>query len=477
MLNDLTYRYKIPIRSTVAILLTAGAVAAALIYGAAEDLRKDVVTNAGAMSRVLARTLEPVLRRDDVWQAYEIITSPARSNHASKATRPESVVVLDDQERVFVSTDPKRFPVLTPIAQAGEPYASLRRLATPLDSGERIHTDAAGRLHMITPVVSDGIVIGALVVTYSGDIFGPLISRSAKRAALITLLVLGVLVPISWYWSVRMAKPLVQLADCMGKIGPNIPENLSCTLVQSRDELGQVATQFKRMLKELKEKQSIERQMISAERLAAVGRLAAGIAHEINNPLGGMLNALNNFRRYGKADETTQLTISLLERGLLQIGETVSALLVEAKPESRDLARADLEDVRTLASPSLQKKSARVKWDNRITDALPVSSTLVRQVVMNLVLNAANAIAVGGHIGFEATQAEGHLRIAVENDGRPIPHDKLARLFEPFASGRPDGTGLGLWVTYQIVQQLGGTIEVNSEPDLTQFLVKIPLTK
>ncbi len=478
MFRDLTYRYKIPIRGTLLILITATAVASALIYRAAEDLRDDVITSAEGMSRVLARTLVPPLRRDDVWTAYEIVTSPLKSGPVSpQAIFPETILVLDDQQRVFVTTEPRRFPLLRPLSMAGAPYPELQKIAAGMTGdGHALETDAAGRMHMLTPIVSDGIVIGTLVVTYPGDVFEPRFASFAARAAMITLLVLAILVPVSWYWGVRMAQPLVQLAHCLGKIGPNIPADLSCSLVESKDELGRVSVQFQRMLGELKEKQALERQMIAAERLAAIGRLSAGIAHEINNPLGGMLNAINTYRRYGTLDDMAEKTVSLLERGVLQIRDTVSALLVEARTERRPLTPADLEDVRMLVGPALQKKSARLDWENHLEEEVALSSTLVRQVVINLLLNAAHAVPVEGVVRLCAVIEAGCFSAEICNDGEAIAGERIRRLFEPFVTDRPDGTGLGLWVSYQITQQLGGDIRVNSEPGCTCFTVTLPVT-
>ena len=164
------------------------------------------------------------------------------------------------------------------------------------------------------------------------------------------------------------------------------------------DEIGQLGRQFEVMLRELEHKQALEKQMIMADRLASMGRLTAGIAHEINNPLGGMLNAVNTCKRHGNADPITARTISLLERGLLQIKETLGALLVEARIESHALTRDDVEDVRTLVAPEVDRKALALRWDNRVASAVPLPSTQVRQVLINLLLNAVQAASADGDV-------------------------------------------------------------------------------
>jgi signal transduction histidine kinase len=227
------------------------------------------------------------------------------------------------------------------------------------------------------------------------------------------------------------------------------------------------------MLHELENKQALERQMIMSDRLASIGRLTAGIAHEINNPLGGMLNAINTCRHHGSADPVTVRTISLLERGLLQIKETVCALLVEARVESHALTREDLEDVHTLVAHEAAKKQLAVRWYNWLEETVALPSTLVRQVLINLLLNAINAAPAGGLVTCDVRVAEGALWMQVSNDGRHFPPEQLDRLFEPFAS--ESGTGLGLWVVYQIVQQLRGSIRVSNGPPVTRFDLSFPV--
>jgi signal transduction histidine kinase len=98
----------------------------------------------------------------------------------------------------------------------------------------------------------------------------------------------------------------------------------------------------------------------------------------------------------------------------------------------------------------------------------------MRQILLNLLLHAIAAADEGGRVRVGLTTSDGMLRISVCNDGKHIPDEQMAYLFEPFASGREKGYGLGLWVVYQIVQQLGGGLTVDSEPGCTTFRVEIP---
>jgi two-component system, NtrC family, sensor kinase len=174
----------------------------------------------------------------------------------------------------------------------------------------------------------------------------------------------------------------------------------------------------------------------------------------------------------------TMRTLSLLERGLLQIRETVGALLVEARLESHALTAEDIEDTRTLVAPGAQRKNAQLRWTNELAEPLPLPSTQVRQILLNLLLNAVAAVEHQGRLECSVTRVNGSLRMSITNDGKQISRERLEHLYEPFAMQGEDaagGSGLGLWVTYQLVQQLNGRIEAESRPAGTRFTVELPI--
>lgn len=153
----------------------------------------------------------------------------------------------------------------------------------------------------------------------------------------------------------------------------------------------------------------------------------------------------------------------------------MAALLVEAKVESHPLTREDIEDTRTLVLAEAAEKRARVDWRNELDGPMQLPSTLVRQILINLLLNAVHAIEPRGSISCHTYARDGRLFMQVRNDGRHIPAERLPYLFEPFSAGDNAGPGLGLWVTYQIVHQLDGGLAVTSVPGDTVFRVELPL--
>ena len=477
-LRDLSLRYKIPLRGTFLVLVTATLVTGSLIVREYDELKQDLEAHAKSLGRVLANTLVGPIIHDDVWRVFEIVSSPAQpGNHAKSVQQAEVMMVWDARYRIYVSTRPNDYPMLADVAAVHPDLRAVLEAVRANSGGGQFAKDVEGSdmLYVVTPIVADGVALGTLVAAYAKSAFLPRFYAIARRAGLVTLLVLLVLLPASWYWGQRFARPLTQLVDNMGRVGATLPEAQELEVYEARDEVGQLGSAFRRMVEELREKQALEREVMQSERLAAVGRLAAGIAHEINNPLAGMLNAIDTFKHHGKVDPVSARTVSLIERGLRQIKDTVAALLVEARVESHPLTRQDVEDTRTLVLADAQRKRARFEWANEIEGNLPLPSTLVRQILINLLLNAVNAIEDGGRLSCRVARREQALHIEVANDGAHIAAEQMRHLFEPFASQREARKGLGLWVTYQIVRQLGGEIEVRSQPGQTVFAARLPI--
>lgn len=474
---ELSLRYKIPLRVIALVLITALVVTASMVFREYDESRSDLVAHSAGLGRVLAETLATPMIHDDLWRAYEVIRSPQRRSAGGFETlATEIVVVLDPGFRTFVSTQPTRFPLGINPAQLENDFDKIRNALEDDDVGIQrlIELPASGYIYMVTPIIADGVLLGRLVLGYSRQVFIPRLGNLATRSALVTLLVLLILLPLSVWWGRKLADPLILLANAMDKVSVELPDPAKIPALQTGDEIGHLATAFRGMLVDLRKKAQMEQEMLISERLAAVGRLSAGIAHEINNPLGGMLNALATFRRHGAQDTQTEKTVSLLERGLTQIRDTVAALLVEAKVESHPLTPDDIEDIQILVTAEAHKKNARLIWHNQVKSTLPFSSTLVRQILLNLLQNAVQAIDQGGLVECNTHVQDNHLIIVVENDGNYIPEERLPFLFEPFTTGRAEGHGLGLWVTYQIVLQLNGDLNVESQPGLTRFVIDLP---
>ncbi|MGC2164860.1 MAG: HAMP domain-containing sensor histidine kinase, partial [Gallionella sp.] len=391
-----------------------------------------------------------------------------------------AILVVDNNLLVVLSATPETIPVNSELQRLGPDFSAVAaRIREAGDNASQdINLPDSKNYYYTTPVLSERAHLGTLIIVHPKDIFLPRFASIAWHGMTAGAIILAILLPLNWYWGRRMALPLVQLTARMGEISKKWPEDLDPQLYAHRDELGRLFEAYIQMLKYLRDKEDLEKKIVQSERLAALGQLSAGIAHEINNPLSGMLTAIDTLKCYRDLDPHTMKTIALIERGLTQIKDTVGALLVEAKVHSRNFTPEDIEDVLTLITPMASKKGLHIGWHNSINEEVALPATFVRQIMINLLLNAVQAASQQGKVAFDLGIEEDRLRFSVINNGKALSDEQIAHLFEPFSHLRENGQGhgLGLWVTYQIVNQLGGTVSVlRDAEDQMHFAVDIPI--
>lgn len=480
-LFNLSFRHKIPLWTSFLIGFSIIVVGAALMIKAYEDMKRAVIISAETLGHTLATTVAPTMLHDDVWRSFEIVRSPIRAESPPTPAQVNAIAVFGRDGRIFVSSDPESLPMLSDASTLGPDW---KRLITELSGAT---SDAAPKvleppqsdyLYVALPIFDKDLKLGHLVLRYSKTVFHPWFIETIRQGLALGMLVMAVLIPINWYWGSRMATPLVDLARRMELMLERPLEPMLPNVYPYRDELGQLFLAYDKMVHALREKAALEHEVVRSERLAAIGQLTAGIAHEINNPLAGLITAIDTLKLRREMDEKAVRDIELIDRGLIQIRDTVAALLIQTRVQARALTLNDLDDVRTLIQPQISKRHLSLHWSATLSAEIPAPASLVRQILINLLLNAAQAASEGGFVSLSMGNHKERphcLCIEVRNDGSPLNETQLSHLFEPFASTRPGGHGLGLWVTYQIVTQLGGHITARNVGNQVEFVVNLPL--
>jgi signal transduction histidine kinase len=264
----------------------------------------------------------------------------------------------------------------------------------------------------------------------------------------------------------------VSLAGLLKATGARLAD-LNAELERHRAELEERVAERSAALR------ATQARLIHQEKMAAFGLLAAGIAHEVGNPLAALSSLVQMLQRRGP-DSYTAEKLDLAARQLSRIERTIRELIDFSRPASPFETPVQLAEVVDEAL-SIAKYYHRTK-DRAITREVAGDLAGVRavrdhltQVVLNLVLNAIDATAKGGKIHLAAREGPHGLELRVEDDGRGIALADRCRLFQPFFTTKPQGTGLGLFVSRQIVEELGGTLTYNTEPGRgTTFIVRLP---
>jgi two-component system NtrC family sensor kinase len=247
-----------------------------------------------------------------------------------------------------------------------------------------------------------------------------------------------------------------------------------------------------RVLKDITDEKRLQAQLVQTEKLAALGRLTASLAHEVNNPLQALRSGLRLLlnRRLDEAKRKKYLTIADREvERLIGIVERMLNFYRPSEGERQPLTVNEvIEEVLALVHKQLQHSQVTLKRAMS-PDLPPVAATAdqLKQVFLNLILNAIEAMPDGGQLRittrFVAAQPGGPLRgdevhVLVTDTGHGIPSEAMSRLFEPFYTTKAQGTGLGLSISYGIVEQHGGRIEVASHPgEGSTFTVRIPVSE
>jgi two-component system NtrC family sensor kinase len=475
---DLSFRHKIPLWGSVLVIVTALAVSATLMMQTYSEMEEDLAIDSDTLARALTPNLFAALLQNDVWSAYETINPPRQGlAEGDLPNNAENLIVVDNNLRVFVAAQPRSVRMGTALKDIGPEYAALVAdlTATGASRDEIFGLPDHPHLFVVRPISREHERLGFLVIVLTRGNFMPRFYKIARYGLVAGALILCILLPFNWYWGQRMAAPLAQLTERMQNVGKELPKDLDPVRYSHRDELGSLFNTYNKMLADLKEKEELQRQVVQSDRLAALGQLAAGVAHEINNPLGGMLMAIDTLKSQGGVDPRATKTIALIERGLGQIKDTVGALLVEARANSRNLTPNDIEDVLVLILPQVRRKTLHLDWQSDVAGDVPLPATLVRQVLINLLLNAVRAAAQQGQVGCRIWLDDKAMHISAANDGKILTSEQMSHLFEPFSPISEDGHGLGLWVSYQIVHQLNGKISASRNSGRMQFEVELPL--
>ena len=262
------------------------------------------------------------------------------------------------------------------------------------------------------------------------------------------------------------------------------------TLNPVLDDEGEVSMVVE-VWRDVTDRTQLEAQLSHSERLAALGMLAAGVAHEINNPLASLLAGVESLQRWlaranlaaNHEPEEAAEVLEVLERETRRCRETTDKLLLLGQPLSThpgwvDLNRA-VNDTLALLRFAIRKQGITP------TTELDVDLPLVwgregalRGVLMNLCMNAVQAMAEGGQLTVRTSHSGERVRIVVEDDGPGISPDHQPRIWDPFFTTKPvgQGTGLGLSITQRIVVSHGGSVQVESQPGAgARFTVSLPL--
>jgi signal transduction histidine kinase len=465
-------RPSLPLTMKVPLLIVAlmAAVAAGISkvvldrLGAAQQAHFGQLT--GAYLNGLSTALLPHVIRRDPWEAFDVLD---RSRAVYTGVAAMTVMVVLPDGTVLAASDPASFPIQSPAPPTAAPPP--RRTGPDLDG-------PAGSVWIHRELREGGAFMGRIAAEI--DVTG---IQAVRRDTLATLIVFNVALTVAlallgWVLVRRMLAPALRLSEQLaasseGRLRPIPAEELP----PAGTDYGRLFRRYNAAAAAIDEREALERRLADEERAALVGKLASAMAHEVNNPLGGLFNAIRMIQRHGDDPVQRVRAADIIERGLTGIHNVVRASLVvwRGGTDTTSLGPADIDDMRYLIASEAQRRRLALNWRSDVDESVPVSAQAVRQVALNLLLNACAASSPGTTIGFTACLSEGRVDIVVEDGGPGLPPDIRRMLTDVGPSMASAGsTGLGLWIVRRIVDERGGSIAVEDLSPGTRITARLP---
>lgn len=472
MLRRLAYRVQIPLGLSLAVLIAALLVTSITARVSAQNARQETLSLLDRAVVLLIAQVRPMLVADDTWRVFSLLRDAAELIPGS-AEGHARLAILDVEGRVFAASDPTQL-------ETGRPLLSETWHGQPLQKPSEIVVRRRieqndGSVLLLDPIRSeDGQTVGFVLMEVDAAVFVPDWASLAQTALIGIALAVALLTPVGWWVGKRMTKPVERLVALIERVGREDPGLLLAQVPETSDpELARIGEAIAQLMRELERNKWAEERALSAERLAAVGRMTAAVAHEINNPLAGLLTATQTLRLHGGSSDIRARTIDLIDRGLQQIRTTVAALLPQARMEDRSLEPGDLDDIVTLVQGTAAKSQVTIATSVEVDSALRVPSAPLRQVMLNLLLNALKAAGEHGSIQAELKADEVKMVFSVTNSGAALS-EELFRSTIAAESGR-DPRGFGLWVCQELATHLRGQFRLEAaDTGRTRLVFQVP---
>jgi two-component system NtrC family sensor kinase len=507
-----------------ALMLSAIAAFAVVEMAIARQRLSGVTESAALLSETIAASVRQAMLRDERAEAYAIIDNIGRHSEISH------VRIFNKEGRITFSTVSGEKGKLVDKRAEGcrACHEENESLTVPVDAlRARIYEGRTGRiLSTVTPFRTspdcatsachvhprEKAVLGVLDVGIS---LAPVDADLAafRRASLSVTAILALLLGAAFWYVVhhRVVRPVEALVHATRRVAK---DELDTEIhIDARGELGLLAASFNEMVRSLRrvegefhllteqlevkvqertgELRAAQDTLVRTEKLSSLGKLSASIAHEINNPLAGILTFAKLMIRtiehgpVGDAERRTLVKqLALVQRETERCTAIVRNLLDFARERPLQLKDVDVnqvvEEIFSLVSNQTAILGVQVERDLAKVPMVNADFGQLRQAFMNIVINAVEAVGKGGHlrVATRPLPEEDAVEILFQDDGPGVPPELMQKIFDPFFTTKEKGTGLGLSVVYGIVERHGGRVSVESDPGKgTRFTIQLPAAR
>ncbi len=451
---------------TAALMVLVGVIASQQVLTTLHKVQNERIRELAQLQiEALSVALGPLVLRKNVWEVYDTLD---RATAQTRVQRLVFTAVADENGNILAATDPRRAPLDSPIGTLARDAQSLETLSIP---------DQGSDIRLLSYLTYQDRVVGQILIEL--DVSDLLVERSnAARLLLIgNAVATGFLALLGYLGMRRMLRPITLLVGHMRNSGEG-PEPIPETEIPGGDtEMTRLFDSYNGMVGSIEAKAEADKRLAKRERFVSLGRLSASLAHEINNPLGGLLNAADTIKTYADRPEVVRESAELLTRGLGHLRDVARATLDQNRLDrsGAGLVAEDFDDLRLLIHPEVSRKSQHLDWrieaDHKSLSHLAAAP--VRQIVLNLLLNATEASGKDGKVGLRVNSAENFLYIEVSNSGPALSKAACERLL---GSGPAQSEGgVGLRLIHEMTSELQGFVRLNRTKGMTIISIELPL--
>ncbi len=452
--NTWPLSFKVPLFVAALMLLVSAAISERVLSRLSQTQEVQLQQLASTYLDGLSSSVLPSVVRDDVWEVFDMLD---QSKTQYQGVNARWTVVADRDDNVLAGSNPDQFPSQSKLPQRfSENFPTDQFMSiNEIEGTALLHRALTYQGKNIGQIIAEIDISGLLAER--NNVFWTLIATNTLLTLLLGLVGFAVVR--------RMLRPVAILAEHFeaASQGP-VTVIEPGTIAKQSTEFRTLFNRFNELTVAIGEREALATQLAEEEKVASLGRLASGMAHEINNPLGGMFNALDALKNHGTNLDVRSRSIRLIDNGLRGIRDLVRSTLTSYRADRshRNLTTNDLDDLRLLIKPEARERRLQLLWNVASFETSAIGAVPVRDAVLNLLINACRASPEGREVGFEA-HLEGEIFIAeVSDSGHGLPSNILEYIERKGAGSAPldNRSGLGLWIVKRLCDEMNGTLSI-----------------
>ncbi len=372
----------------------------------------------------------------------------------------KEISIISNADEIVASTDP--MSIGAEVGQRRKERIIKAELGEPVSKEGKVY-------NVILPVVAGNEHYGYIHLKINAEDFSDIITGNAIKRIVATALVFGFGIVLAVLLSWMYTKPIHNVVNAARSVAAG---DLSPELRTDRkDEIGELTHSFNYMVQKLREERALEEKLRETEHLSGIAQLAKGIAHEVRNPLNFISLSIDHLKkRFGPQEEEQRVQfeslIMSIKQEIQRLNKLVGDFLDYGKPLSLSLQDTDIgeliDDVISLVRAKAEKDRIRINYSDGTIPALSLDPGLIKTCILNVILNAFQAMPDGGDLTITTQASNGKASVLIEDTGVGVSREHLQKLFDPFFSTKNSGLGLGLAMTRRVIEEHGGKVDFQS---------------